>query len=254
MAGERAKALAAKQKAEARAEKQRRKNSTNPQDWGRIRQLRETYRLTAEQDKPLPWILLGAGLGVFALFLILGFVLESPIMWGVVGVSAGLLAAMLVFVRRARKGMYSRYAGQPGAAEVALQMLGKKWVYEPAITATRNRNSVDVIHRALGPGGLFLIGEGDSKAMKAMLASEKRKHEQVAYGVTVDIVQVGDGDGEIPLTQLEKHLKKSPKKLSPVKVTEVQSRLRALDAMRPKLPVPKGHVSMKGARQAMRGR
>lgn len=254
MAGERAKALAAKQKAEARAEKLRKKNSTNPQDWGRMRQLRETYKVTAQQDKKLPWLLLAAGLGTLAAFIVVGFLLNSPFLWGLVGISAGLLAAMLVFVRRARKGMYARYAGQAGSAEVALQMLGKKWIYEPVITAARNRNSVDVIHRALGPGGLFLIGEGNSKAMQAMLMSEKRKHEQVAYGVTVDLIQVGDGEGEIALDQLEKHLKKSPKKLTPAKVTEVQSRLRALDAMRPKLPIPKGHISMKGARQAMRGR
>lgn len=254
MAGERAKALAAKQKAEAKAEKLRRKNSTNPQDWGRMRQLRETYRITAENDKKLPWLLLAAGLGVLIVFVIVGILLNSPLLWAIVGVSAGLLAAMIVFVRRARTAMYSRYAGQPGSAEVALQMLGKKWVYEAVITAARNRNSVDVIHRALGPGGLFLIGEGDARALKAMLASEKRKHEQVAYGVTVDIVHVGSGEGEVPLDQLEKHLKKAPKKLTPAKVTEVQSRLRALDAMRPKLPIPKGHISMKGARQAMRGR
>lgn len=254
MAGERAKALAAKQKAEAKAEKLRRKNSTNPQDWGRMRQLRETYRITAENDKKLPWLLLAAGLGVLIVFVIVGILLNSPLLWAIVGVSAGLLAAMIVFVRRARTAMYSRYAGQPGSAEVALQMLGKKWVYEAVITAARNRNSVDVIHRALGPGGLFLIGEGDARALKAMLASEKRKHEQVAYGVTVDIVHVGSGEGEVPLDQLEKPLKKAPKKLTPAKVTEVQSRLRALDAMRPKLPIPKGHISMKGARQAMRGR
>lgn len=254
MAGERAKALAAKQKAQAKAEKQRRKNSTNPQDWGRMRQLRETYKLTAQQDKMLPWLLLAAGLGTLALFIIIGFLIDAPLMLGLIGISAGLLAAMIVFVQRAKKASFKRYHGQPGSAELALQMLGKKWVYEPVITANRNRNSIDMIHRALGPGGLFLIGEGDSKAMTKLLNSEKRKHEQVAYGVDVEIVHMGDDEGQVPLDKLTNHLKKSPKKLTPSRVAEVQSRLRALDAMRPKLPVPKGHVSMKGARQAMRGR
>lgn len=255
MASERAKALAAKQKAEARAEKERRRNSTNPQDWGQVRQMQETYRLTKEHDPKLPWLLLAAGLGGFAVFLVIGFLLDAPILWGILGILVGLLCAMLVFVRRARKAVYQRYNGQAGSAEVALQMLGKKWVYEPVVTAAaRNRTSVDMVHRVIGPGGLFLIGEGDARSMSKMLASEKRKHEQVAYGVDVEVIQMGDGEGEVPLADLERHLKKQPKKLTPARVTEVQSRLRALDAMRPKLPVPKGHVSMKGSRKAMRGR
>ncbi len=254
MASEKAKALAAKQKAEMRAEKERRKNSKDPSDWGRGRQFAETYKVTARYDKPLPWILLGAGLGVFAILLIIGFLLKAPLIWGVLGLSAGLLAAMGLFVLRAKKAAYRRFEGQAGSAEVALQMLGKKWKYTPVITASRNRDSVDVIHRALGPGGLVLIGEGDARALKAQLASEKRKHEQVAYGVAVQVVQMGKGGGQIPLDKLTSHLKKLPKQLAPAKIDEVAARLRALDAMRPKMPVPKGPQSTKGARQAMRGR
>lgn len=254
MASEKAKALAAKQKAELKAEKLRRKNSTDPKDWGRWRQFVETYKVTAQYDKPLPWILLAAGLGSFAVFLIIGFLLDSPLIWGALGISVGLLAAMGLFVLRAKKAAYRRFEGQAGSAEVALQMLGKKWKYTPVITATRNRDSVDVIHRALGPGGLVLIGEGDAKALKAQLASEKRKHEQVAYGVAVQVIQMGNGGGQVPLDKLQNHIKKLPKQLPPAKVEEVAARLRALDAMRPKMPIPKGPMQTKGARKAMRGR
>lgn len=254
MASEKAKELAARQKAEARAEKLRRKNSTDPADWGQLRQIRESYKVTAQHDKPLPWILLGAGLGTAAVFVVIGLFVPPWWMWLITGLMAGLLVAMLIFVRRAKGAAYKRYEGQAGSAEVALQMLPKKWSYTPVITATRNRNSVDVIHRAIGPGGLILIGEGDAKALKAQLASEKRKHEQVSYGVVVQVVQMGKGAGQVPLDKLVDHIKKLPKQLSPAKVVEVQARLRALDAMRPKLPIPKGPLSTKGSRQAMRGR
>ena len=254
MASEKAKELAARQKAEARAEKLRKKNSTDPADWGQLRQIRESYKVTAQHDKPLPWILLGAGLGTAAVFVVIGLFVPPWWMWLITGLMAGLLVAMLIFVRRAKGAAYKRYEGQAGSAEVALQMLPKKWSYTPVITATRNRNSVDVIHRAIGPGGLILIGEGDAKALKAQLASEKRKHEQVSYGVVVQVVQMGKGAGQVPLDKLVDHIKKLPKQLSPAKVVEVQARLRALDAMRPKLPIPKGPLSTKGSRQAMRGR
>lgn len=158
---------------------------------------------------------------------------------------------MAIFAWRARKAVYTRYEGQAGSGEVALQMLPKKWVSDPVIAVTK---SMDVVHRTLGPGGLILIGEGEAGRLKPLLQSEKRKHEQVAYGVEVKTIQMGKGAGQIPLDELANHIKKMPKVLTPTKISEVRQRLRALDAMRPKAPIPKGPINMKGARSAMRGR
>ena len=47
MASEKAKALAAKQKAQLKAEKQRRKQSNDPKDWGQVKQVVEAYKATA---------------------------------------------------------------------------------------------------------------------------------------------------------------------------------------------------------------
>lgn len=248
---ERAKALEAKQKAEVAAAKERKRNSTNPADWGRWRQLVETYKITAKQDKALNW-LVAVGVAVpFIVLLVVGFLLRSPIIWGLLGLSVGLLVAMLLFSWRARSAVYKRFDGQAGSAEVALQMLPKQWVSTPVIAVTK---SLDSVHRTLGPGGLILIGEGEPGRLRPLLQGEKRKHEQVAYGVDVQIIQMGKGKGQVPLDQLSKHIKKLPKSLSPAKITEVKQRLRALDAVRPKAPVPKGPISTKGARSAMRGR
>jgi hypothetical protein len=58
---------------------------------------------------------------------------------------------------------------------------------------------------------------------------------------------------------LADHIRKMPKVLKPNQVTDVKQRLRALDAVRPPAPLPKGPMptnprQVKGARQAMRGR
>ena len=248
---ERAKALEAKQKADKIAEKERRKNSTNPADWGRWRQLVETYKVTAKHDKYLHALTIAGGVVPFVIFLVVGIVLKSPWIWAVLGLSAGALGAMLIFAWRARTGVYKRFEGQAGSGEVALQMLPKGWINSPVIAATRSR---DVIHRTLGPGGLILIGEGESARLRPLLESEKRKHEQVAYGVDVTVIQMGDHEGQVPLAKLAGHIKKLPKSLTPAKINEVNQRLRALDAMRPKAPIPKGPINTKGARSAMRGR
>ena len=56
-------------------------------------------------------------------------------------------------------------------------MLPKQWVSTPVIAVTRQR---DAVHRTVGPGGIVLIGEGEPGRLKAMLASEVKKHERVA--------------------------------------------------------------------------
>jgi len=59
-----------------------------------------------------------------------------------------------------------------------------------------------------------------------------------------------------PLGKLADHIKKLPKIIKTAEITDISNRLRALDSMRPKLPLPKGPMptSAKGARQAVRGR
>ena len=66
---------------------------------------------------------------------------------------------------------------------------------------------------------------------------------------------MGDGPGQVPLEKLADHLKKAPKAIKPVQLTEVKQRLRALDAVRPKVPLPRGPMpTVKGLNRAMRGR
>ncbi len=59
---------------------------------------------------------------------------------------------------------------------------------------------------------------------------------------------MGDHEGQVPLAKLAEVIRKLPKKLEPSQVTDVKARLRALDAVRPKVPLPRGPMpSMKGA-------
>ena len=115
-------------------------------------------------------------------------------------------------------------------------MLPKQWVSTPVIAANRNR---DVVHRTLGPGGLVLIGEGEAGRVRQLLNSEVKKHERVAYGIPVSTIVMGDREGQVPLDKLADHIRKMPKVLKPNQVTDVKQRLRALDAVRPPVPLPK---------------
>ncbi len=239
-----------------RLERARKKNSTDPADMGRVKQIRRAYELTHEYDPKLPYLMLGALLLPVVLGVVIGLLTGHVIYATVLGLLTGVLLAMMVLVRRAKAATYRRYAGQAGSAEVALQMLPKQWISTPVIAA--NRNS-DVVHRTVGPGGLVLIGEGEPGRVRQLLGSEVRKHERVAYGVTVHTIVMGDKPGQVPLSQLADHIRKLPKSLQANQVTDVKARLRALDAVRPTVPVPKGPMpasarQARGSRQAMRGR
>lgn len=256
MADRASKDAKAQVKAAKKAEKARRKASTDPADMGRMRQIKRAYQLTHEYDKRLPLWVFGPWVGIFVVMLVIGFVIGHPIYMGLLGLMLGMLAAMIFLVRRTKRATYKRYAGQAGSAEVALSMLPKQWVSKPVIAVTRQ---MDAIHRTLGPGGLVLIGEGEPGRLKALLAGEVKKHERVAYGVKVTTIVMGSKEGQVPLDKLADHIKKLPKTLQPNQITDIKQRLRALDAVRPQVPMPKGPMptsprQVKGSRQAMRGR
>ena len=244
MADQAGKEAKAQLKAAKQAEKARRKASTDPADMGRLRQIQRAYTLTHEYDKQLPLWVFGPWVAILVIALVIGFVVGHPIYAGILGLTLGMLAAMIFLVRRTKKATYKRYAGQAGSAEVALSMLPKAWVSKPVIAVTRQQ---DAVHRTLGPGGLVLIGEGEPGRLKALLASEVRKHERVAYGVKVTTIVMGDKEGQVPLDKLADHIKKLPKTLQANQVTDIRQRLRALDAVRPQLPMPKGPMPTSSA-------
>ncbi|MBY9073853.1 DUF4191 domain-containing protein [Nocardioides sp. WL0053] len=229
-----------------------RKDKTAKQ--GRLSQIAASYKMTKQSDPKIGLVLLGTFL--LTAGVIFGVLLLVPGVWvfDLIGaVLLGVLALLIVFGRRAQRAGYAQIEGQPGAAAAALGMLRKGWKLDPAVGFNRNQ---DVVHRVVGPPGIVLVGEGNPNRLKTLLATERRKHERVASEVTIHEVIVGNGPGEVPLTKLVRHVTKLGRSLKPAQMTDVLARLRALDANRSNIPLPKGPMptSMKGARQNMRGR
>jgi len=88
------------------------------------------------------------------------------------------------------------------------------------------------------------------------MTSEHRKHERVAADVPIHEVLCGNGEGEVPLPKLVRHVQKLGRQVKPAEMTDILNRLKALDANRSNIPLPKGPVptNMKGLRSQMRGR
>jgi len=224
---------------------------------GRIRQIRQAYKITKRSDKNiglilLLWILVVGGIGAAAGYFLFGRGTLGIVLAVVFGLLTGLLAALIVFGRRAERAAYSQVEGQVGAAAGALQMLKRGWNLKPAVAFTKNQ---DVVHRVLGRPGIILIGEGNPSRVRNLLSTEVKKHARIAGEVPITSIVVGSGSDEVKLTKLVKHVRKLPKKIKPAEMTAMISKLRALDAMRPAAPMPRGPMptSMKGQRKAMRG-
>ncbi len=230
------------------------KKVKDPNKPGRIKQIRQSYTMTKQTDPKIGLILLGvfllAGLAAFAVMLLVFNSLYFPILFGVL---TGILAVLIVFGRRAQKSALAQIEGKPGAAAAALGMLRRGWKTEPAIAVNRQQ---DVVTRVVGPPGIVLIGEGNPNRLRPMLTAERRKHERVARETPIHEVLVGRDEGQVPLPKLTKHVTKLGRNLKPAEMTDVLARIKALDANRSNIPMPKGPVptSMKGMRGNLRGR
>jgi hypothetical protein len=226
----------------------------DPSKPGRLKQILQSYQMTKKSDPRIGLILLGTfvlvAAGGFALvYLVLGG-LVIPIIFGVL---FGTLGVLIIFGRRAQAAALASIEGQPGAAAAALGMLRRGWKTDPAIGFTKQQ---DVVHRLVGPPGIILIGEGNINRLKPLMIAERRKHERVASDTVIHEVFVGNGPDEVPLRKLVRHVSKLGRNLKPAQMTDVLNRLKALDANRSNIPLPKGPVptSMKGARGNLRGR
>ncbi len=200
----------------------------------RCQTFRDAYKITASVNAWIGGALVATFILVLATGIAIGFIFDHPVYAGFVSTPLATLAAMFLFTRVAGSAAYANIEGQMGAGASVLMAIRKGWTTTPAVAVNRQQ---DMVHRSVGRAGIVLTGEGGF-AVRQMLQDEKRKSERYAPGVPITEVFVGDGEGQVPLRKLQKHLTKLPKKLTPHQMREVRARLKAVGGM--SLPIPKG--------------
>jgi hypothetical protein len=205
-----------------------------PEKQSQLAVVKDAYRLV-KKDSPLAvfWCLL-----VFVLILtfgvIIGYNLDHPIYAGFLSLPLAFLAAFFLFTRYANTAAFSSIEGQIGAGASVLMSIRRGFLTTPAVNVNRNQ---DMVHRVSGKAGIILVGEGGF-GVKSLMQDERRKMERFLSGVPVTEVIVGDGEGQVSIRKLQKHLKKLPKKLSTVQLREVRARVKSVGGLN--LPMPKG--------------
>jgi hypothetical protein len=230
-----------------------------PPSLSRRQQFVQTYRMAKESDPAIGrWVLGAALLGLVVGFVVFWLLAGRNGTIGLVVTVIGalmlaVLAGLFVFSRRAQRAVYGQMEGQVGAGAGALGLLKRGWHVDNAVAFTKQQ---DVVHRVVGPPGIVLVGEGSPGRLRALMTSERKRHERVAVDTPVHEIVVGNDEGQVPLAKLTRHVQKMKRQVQPAEITDILARLKAIDASRPAVPMPKGPVptSMKGLRGQMRGR
>ena len=223
----------------------KRKNADGEELPGRIQQIRMVAGLVHKANPRALPIVIGSGLAVVVVLVVVGLLTGLAGLLIPFGILLGILVSVILFGRFAQSAQYSTIAGQPGAAAAVLQSMRGGWTVTPAIAANRN---MDVVHRAVGRAGVVLVGEGSPNRLPGLLAAEKKRIARVAFDVPVYDFQVGEGDGQVPLSQLQRKVMRLPRKLKGTEVADVNFRLKALPAS---LQAPKGPMPRSGRQPRM---
>ena len=220
-------------------------------------QLWQAFNLQRKEDKRLlPYMIIafvvivaasvatGVAAGGFAMILMI------PL-----GVVLGALVAFIIFGRRAQRSVYRKAEGQTGAAAWALDNLRGKWRVTPGVSATGH---FDAVHRVIGRPGVILVAEGSAARVKPLLAQEKKRTARLVGEVPIYDIVVGNGEGEVPLPKLERHLTKLPANITVKQMDALESRLAALGSRAGAAAMPKGPMptaaKMRGVQRTVRRR
>ena len=213
----------------------KRKKSKEPKiKTPRFKTIRDAYAVTKSVKPWIGVVLIVTFLIVLAIGITLGFVFDHPVYGGFVTIPVAVLAAMFLFTRVAGTAAYANIEGQIGAGASVLMAIRKGWTTTPAVAVNRQQ---DMVHRSVGRAGIVLTGEGGF-AVRQMIQDEKKKAERFAPGVPITEIIVGDGEGQVSIRKLQKHVAKLPKKLSAHQMREVRARLKAVGGL--SMPIPKG--------------
>jgi hypothetical protein len=208
---------------------------------GRVKQLLDVFHMTRKADSTLIWwmllafvvpVLVTVLLAVFANGTVLG-----AVVWIVLGVVMGFLAALIVMNRRAERAAYARMEGQQGAVGAVLRATLRRGWRGSEIPVAVNPRTRDAVYRAVGKPGVVLIAEGPKGRTQRLVDEERRKVLRVAPNTPVSVLRVGPDADAIRLGQINRSLGRLKGALTRAEVLAVSNRLESLAGG---VPVPKG--------------
>jgi len=219
-----------------------------PKGPGRLKQMYQVFQMTRRYDKLAIWFLLLAFLLPVLVSVLLAVLLSAGnVLTLVLYVIAGLLGGVLVFLivlgRRAERAAYSQIEGQPGAVGAVLKSSLRRGWTASEMPISVSPKTQDAVYRAVGRGGVALIGEGPRSRTQRMLDDERRNIVRILPNVPVTVLYVGPDPESTRLHRIPTELRKLKVALRKSEILAVSNRLNSLG--KNGLPIPKGIDPMK---------
>ena len=209
----------------------------------RIKQMFDVFQMTRKYDNRAIWFMLLGGVPPIILGFLLGFLLPnsnllSEISYPIIGLLAGILIAMIILGRRAERAAYSQIEGQAGAVGAVLKNSVRRGWQTSEMPVNVSPRTQDAVYRAIGRGGVALIGEGPKSRTQRMLEDERRTVARVLPNVPITFLYVGPDSDSTPLYKLPARLQRIKPALRKAEVIAVGNRLASLS--KPPVGIPKG--------------
>ena len=219
------------------------KTPKTPKGPGRLKQMYQVFQMTRRYDSNAVWYMLLALLIPVAVGLVLAFVLSPGSVVGIIlyivaGLLGGVLAVLVVLGRRAERAAYGQIAGQPGAVGAVLKSSLRRGWTASEMPVTVSPKTQDAVYRAVGRGGIVLIGEGPKSRTTRMLEDERRRVARVLPNVPVNFLYVGPDPESVPLHKLAGAMNRFKRALNKSEIYAVSNRIGSLG--KNGLPIPKG--------------
>ncbi|WP_298036448.1 DUF4191 domain-containing protein [uncultured Microbacterium sp.] len=212
---------------------------------GFFSQIKSLFRFTREQYPWLPWAQIAILVGAILIGLIIGYLIPpfqvwTLVLWGITGLMVGVLGSLFLMTRLSTRAMYIKIDGMPGAAgHVMSSSLGRSWQASDTPVGI-NPKTQEAVYRAIGRGGIVIVGEGARGRLTRLVNEERTKAQRVAHGVPVNVYYVGHGDDEVHISELAKTIKKLPKAIDKTTMAAVIRRVDSVSQSVTSLPIPKG--------------
>lgn len=212
---------------------------------GRIKQMWQVLQMTRRYDSLVVWYLalafvvpVLAGVTLAMLFGTGEGQIVAFVLYIVAGLFGGILLFLIVLGRRAERAAYGQISGQPGAVGAVLKSSLRRGWTASEMPVNVSPKTQDAVYRAVGRGGVVLIGEGPRSRTQRMLEDERRAVSRILPNVPVTFVYVGPDEESTPLHKIPGALRKLKSALRKPEILAVSNRLNSLG--KNGLPIPKG--------------
>lgn len=213
--------------------------------------LADAYRVTARTYSWIGVVLIAIPVVIIGLAVLIS-ITSGRWVWPIlISIMLALLVDMIVLSLLLRPAMYKQLDGTVGSVYSVISQIKRGWVVrEEPIQVTRDQ---DLIWRLVGRPGVIFISEGPTSRVMPLMVAERKRVNRIAKNVPVHFIQVGPGEGQIPLGKLNRAINKLPAKLTRHEVPAVAARIDAVGNKG--LPIPKGidPTNTKMNRRALRG-